>query len=125
MKYLLDTNIFIGAAKGYPAEANFLNKVIKKKQIIISPIVIGEFLANADIQEEESFKELISHFKVLPIDAEVAEVAAYYRKSSLKITRIHLLDCFLAAQTKIHGLTLVTNNKSDFPMKDIKVISPK
>jgi len=46
------------------------------------------------------------------------------RELDLKTKRVHLLDCFLAAQAKINKLTLVTHNKSDFPMKDIKVISP-
>lgn len=124
MKYLPDTNIFIGAAKGYLPEANFLGKAIKKGQIMISPIVVGEFLTNANAEEEQSFEELISRFDISPIDIEVARTASRYRKNSLKSTRTHLLDCFLAAQAKCHNLILVTNNKSDFPMKDIKIISP-
>jgi len=124
MKYLPDTNIFIGAAKGYLPEANFLSKAIEKEQIVISPIVVAEFLANADVMEEKSFEELISHFDILPINLNVAKLAAEYRKNSLKSTRVHLLDCFLAAQAKLNKLTLVTHNKADFPMKDIKVLSP-
>lgn len=54
----------------------------------------------------------------------VAKVAAEYRKQSFKTKRVHLLDCFLAAQAKINKLTLVTNNRSDFPMTDIKVVTP-
>lgn len=123
--YLPDTNIFIGAAKDHPAEAKFLSQAIKKKQITLSPVVIGEFFTNATPTAAESFKKIIFQFNVLPIDFEVAQLAAKYRKESLKSTRVHLLDCFLAAQAKIHNLTLVTNNKSDFPMKGIKIISPK
>lgn len=124
MQCLPDTNIFIKAAKGYLPEANFLSKAIKKKQIFISVVVVGEFLARAEAEEEKSFEELTAYFNVLPIDLEVAKIAAEYRKNSLKNTKVHLLDCFLAAQAKYHNLILVTNNKADFPMKDIKIVKP-
>lgn len=124
MQYLPDTNIFIKAAKGYSPESEFLNKIIKKKQIIISAIVMGEFLAKATKQEEKAFDNLLSELEIIPVDSKVAKIAAKYRKESLKIKRVQMLDCFLAAQAKLHNLTLVTNNKSDFPMRDIKVISP-
>lgn len=124
MKYLPDANIFIRAAKGDDVESDFLNTAIKKKQIVISTVVIAEFLVKAGEAEEKTFKELLSFFPIISIDSEVAQLAAQYRKESLKIKRVQMLDCFLAAQAKLKGLVLVTNNKSDFPMKDIKVISP-
>lgn len=124
MKYLPDANIFIRAAKGEPSESDFLNIAIKKKEMAISSVVIAEFLVKADNKEEKIFKELLSVFPVISIDAEVAKLAAQYRKESLKIKRAHLLDCFLAAQAKLHNLILVTHNKSDFPMRDIKLITP-
>lgn len=124
MQYLPDTNIFIRAAKGYSPESEFLDKVIQKRQIMISSIIVGEFLAKSTAQEEKTFEDLLNTFTILSIDIEVARVAAKYRKESLKVKRVQMLDCFLAAQAKLNNLTLVTNDKSDFPMKDIKVISP-
>lgn len=61
---------------------------------------------------------------ILEVNLEVARLAGEYRKKFLKKKRIQLLDYFLAAQAKLNNLILVTHNKSDFPMKDIKVISP-
>lgn len=124
MQYLPDTNIFIGAAKGYSSESEFLNKAIQKKQIMISVVVAAEFLTKAVLAEQEAFQRLLSEFAILNIDLASAKVAAEYRKTSFKTKRVHLLDCFLAAQAKINNLVLVTNNKTDFPMKDIKIISP-
>lgn len=124
MQYLPDTNIFIRAAKGYSPELEFLDKAIQKRQIVISSIVIGEFLAKATAQEGKAFENLLNEFTILPIDEEVAKIAARYRKESLKVKRGQMLDCFLAAQAKLKGLVLVTNNKPDFPMKDLKVITP-
>lgn len=124
MRYLPDTNIFIRASKGYSPEAEFLSRIIKKRQIVISTIVIGEFLAKTNKGEEKYFYDILSEFEIAAIDTKVAIIAAEYRRESLKNKRVHLLDCFLAAQAKLNGLVLVTNNKSDFPMKDIKVINP-
>lgn len=124
MQYLPDTNIFIRAAKGYSPESEFLDKAIQKRQIMVSTIVVGEFLAKATTQEEKTFENLLNTFTILSIDAEAAKIAAKYRKESLKVKRGQMLDCFLAAQAKLHNLTLVTHNKSDFPMKDIEVITP-
>lgn len=121
--YLLDTNVFILGLRGEEPEANVLKKAIQNNKLVISSVVVGEFLSKVTKQEAKSFYVLVDMFKVLSIDKEVAMVAADYRKTSLKTKRIHLLDCFLAAQAKINRLTLVTNNKSDFPMTDIKVIT--
>lgn len=124
MQYLPDTNIFIRAAKGYSPESEFLSKAVKKEQVVISAIVAAEFLAKANAVEQQAFEELLSKFMILGIDLGVVKMAAEYRRRSLKLKRVHLLDCFLAAQAKLNHLTLVTGDKTDFPMKDIKVITP-
>ncbi|MBI2338645.1 PIN domain-containing protein [Candidatus Daviesbacteria bacterium] len=123
-KYLPDTNIFIRTATGDESESHFLRTAIEKKQLVISVIVAGEFLAKAAPDEGQQFNKLLAQFKTLDIDIEVARQASLYRKESLKSTRVAIMDCFLAAQAKLNHLTLVTNNRADFPMKDIKVISP-
>lgn len=124
MKYLPDTNIFVLAAKGIPAQSRFLINAIKKGQVVISVVAVGEFLAQATTEEEKSFEGLLSELDILPVSLEVARMAAKYRKQSLKNKKVYMLDCFLAAQAKLYNLTLVTQNKADFPMKDIKIISP-
>lgn len=123
--YLPDTNIFILAFSDFDPANSFLQKIIKQGKICISAIVMAEFLAKASEKEANIFEQLVSRFGVLEVNAGVARISAEYRKQlSQKSRRNILIDCLLAAQAKVHNLTLVTNNKSDFPMKDIKVISP-
>lgn len=122
--YLPDTNVLILAAKAQEPDKSFIEKAIAKKEIYLSVITISEFLSQASNEEEEKLNALIEVFPTLTIDLETAKVAAEYRKKYLKKKRIQLLDYFIAAQAKLNKLTLVTNNKSDFPMKDIKVIRP-
>lgn len=121
--YLFDTNVLILGIKAKEPDKSFLKRAISKKQIYLSVISIGEFLSQASEEEERKLNELIG-FPVLSVDLETAQVAAEYRKKFLKTKRVQLLDYFIAAQAKLNNLTLVTNNKSDFPMKDIKIISP-
>lgn len=122
--YLPDTNIFIRGLRGNDPEAKFLSKAIASNKLAISIIVMAEFLSKAEGQGANSFRKLIAKFGTLPINEETAEVAAGYRKKSLKTKKVYLLDCFLAAQAKLNKLVLVTNNKSDFPMTDIRAITP-
>ena len=122
--YLPDSNIIIRAFKGYEPEASFIRRNIIDRSIKISVIVIAEFLVKANDEQAKRFNSVLEEFGSLPIDERIARAAGEYRKQFLrKTTRTFLLDCYLAAQAKLHNLTIVTNNRKDFPMKDINIIS--
>lgn len=123
--YLPDTNIFILGLKGSEPEASFISKGVSNNQLAISVIVVGEFFVRAGRKQTNIFEKFIAQLGTLSIDEDTARIAAEYRKQYVrKTTRTFLLDCFLAAQAKLHRLILVTNNVSDFPMRDIRVIAP-
>jgi predicted nucleic acid-binding protein len=123
--FLLDTNILILGLAGQSPEADVLRKVIEKDSLVFSPIVVAEFLTNASDSEKKVFNLLLSRFALITVDEQVARAAAMYRKKfSEKKKKVFLLDCFLAASCKINKLTLITNNTADFPMKDIKILTP-
>jgi len=122
--YLTDTNILILAIDGQEPEASFLRRAVKNNAVRLSVISVAEFLTGTGRVEQRAFEKLMLAFPPLIIDKDVARLAADYRKKSLKKTRVTLLDCLLAAQAKKHGLTLVTNNKADFPMRDILIMKP-
>lgn len=125
MKFLPDTNIFIRASHNENSESVFLKKIIAQDKLAISVIVIAEFFPQALPEEWKAFNRLLEFFEILSIDRRIAETAGEYRKEFLrKSKRIFIVDCFLAAQAKVYGFALVTNNKNDFPMKDIKIIPP-
>lgn len=126
LKYLLDTNILLEALWGKEPAASLVFKWIKNKQLILSPIVVGEIYAKASKEEKQKLELLISKFGVLPLDALIAKTAGEYRQKFLKKKKkVFLLDCFLAATAKIYNLTLVTRNISDYPMKDIRIFDPQ
>lgn len=123
--YLPDTNVFIRGLHGKEPDASFLKRVIEKNHCLISAVVVAEFLVSADHKAEEVFRTFMSKLVILSVDTSTAEIAAAYRKElKTKTKRVIIVDCFLAAQAKQHNLTLVTNNRADFPMKDIRIIAP-
>lgn len=122
--YLIDTNVLILAIAGKEPSASFLKRIISEKRGVLSVITIAEFLSKATTKEIKLFEKLLSIFDILDIDEDVARIAAGYRRVFLKISRVKLLDYLIAAQAKKNKLILVTNNVSDFPMKDIKIITP-
>lgn len=124
--YLPDSNVFILAFHGKEPEATFLRYVIEQRRMKISNIVLAEIYSKDIRSERGIIDELIMEFGYLEIDDKISRIAGEYRHESIKKSkRAFLIDCFLAAQAKVHNLVLVTNNKSDFPMKDIKIISPQ
>ena len=126
MMYLPDTNIFIRALYGSHPEAEFLQKAIQDQKVAVSVVTIAEFYPKAEKDERIIFNQLIEILSVIPVDTQVAKIAGDYRGKYLrKSKKVFLLDCLLAAQAKVHQLILVTNNRQDFPMKDIKVILPR
>lgn len=122
--YLVDTNILIPAIAQKEPDYSFLQKIISKNQLYLSVICIGEYLSKATVEEESEIDKLVQNFPPLSVDLNIARLAASYRKKFWKAKRILLLDYFLAAQAKLNDLTLVTHNKSDFPMRNIKIITP-
>lgn len=124
MKYLPDTNIFILGLKNHSPESDILK--FSAHKMALSVVVIAEFYPKASSQDLKIFDVISGKLPILNIDFEIAKQAGLYRKSQFqKKRKSYLNDCFLAAQAKLNNLTIVTNNKSDFQFKDIKVVSPK
>lgn len=124
-KYLLDTNIILEAFWGLEPTASMIKLWIEKGAIAISAVTVAEIVSKASKEEKEKLDLLISKFGVLPVDQVVAEIAGQYRQDfARKKKRVYLLDCFIAATTKLYNLDLVTRNVKDYPMADIKVINP-
>ena len=83
-------------------------------------------MIGAEDLEIIKLESLIENINLYDVNYEIAVQATEYRKDFLlKQKKVFLLDCMIAATAKVNNLTLVTVNKSDYPMKDIKVISPK
>lgn len=124
MTYLPDTNILIHALAGKDPYQTSVRAWINKNQLVLSSIVIAEFLSNATPDESRSFQKLLTICRTLPVDAAVAQHAAGYRKQFVeKKKKVWLLDCLIAATCKVYDVTLVTADKRDYPMQDMLIIT--
>ena len=123
--FIPDTNILIYAFAGKEPFASLLVGWVRKKTLALSVIAISEFIVGATDEETDRLNRLTESVVIYKIDYEICKLAAIYRKEFLrKKKQAFLLDCMLAATAKVHNLTLVTVNKADFPMKDIKILEP-
>ena len=124
MKYLPDTNVLIYALADKAPYANWLRKIIEDNKLVLSVITVAEFLSGANENEAILFKSITNKFEVLPVDFQVAQKAAEYKRNySKKTKKVWMADCLIAATCKIFGVTLATFNSKDYPMKDIEVIT--
>jgi predicted nucleic acid-binding protein len=59
-------------------------------------------------------------FRVLPVEREIAELAALYRADC----ETPYYDSLIAATAKVHGLTLATRNTAGFEGCGIEILNP-
>lgn len=106
---LLDSVIVIDHLNGIEAATRFLSEA--SYAAAVSAITRAEVLAGYDDGEAEPIAQLLDHFRQLPIDARVADLAA-------RLRRRHgwkLPDALQAAVANRHRLRLATRNTRDFP----------
>lgn len=122
--YLPDTNVLIYALSGRRPYSDWLTAWIKGNKLVLSAIVVAEFLSGAAKDEEIAFRILLENFEVLPVDSVVAQIGAEYRKKfKEKEKKIWLSDCLIAATCKVFGAVLVTFDKKDYPMEDVEIVT--
>jgi predicted nucleic acid-binding protein len=107
MKYLIDTVILIDHLNGINKATQWLSK---NKDSFISPITRAEVLTGADDDELHSIKLFLNTFKTLPIDNDIADLAAELRRKY----KLKLPDAIQAAAALINKVKLATRNTKDF-----------
>ncbi|BDT77431.1 MULTISPECIES: type II toxin-antitoxin system VapC family toxin [Polynucleobacter] len=119
LKYLLDTNIVIYVMKRKPLEVlKIFNK--NANRMAISTITLAELMYGAEKSQQvesnlNNIEDFVSHLEVLPYDINATQhygqIKAFLES---KGKPIGVNDIHIAAHARSHGLTLVTNNVSEF-----------
>ena len=121
MAYLIDTNIVIYYFNGLTDDESI--NTILADSFKISIITKIEFLGwgqfAADLQLQSKAKEFISHAAVLALTDTIAEQSILIRQQFKTKTP----DAIIAATALINGLTVVTNNTSDFSRLGVKTMA--
>ena len=130
--YLLDTNVVSELRKPKPHGA-VLQWIqgIANADLHISAVTIGEIQAGIELTREqdeskaaelEQWLELVSgSFNVVPMDALAFRVwARLMHRTSDTLYE----DAMIAATAKVHKLTVVTRNVTDFKSFGVSVLNP-
>lgn len=125
-RYLLDSTVVIRRLRG---EEDLLRKLL---HLSIAGHVLGTSCVNiaevergaraADRRRTASFLARLEFFETT---REAAERAGRYQAAfSAKGRTIHTPDALIAGTARAHGAVIVTDNVADFPMRDVRVVSP-
>ena len=119
IKFLLDSVILIDHLNGNRDATSYIYQ--HHDYCAISVITRAEVLVPYMGKTADPILRLLNSFPSLPIDADIADLAAGFRRTH----RWKLPDAFQAALAKQHSLTLVTRNTKDFPVVKYKwVVTP-
>ncbi|MBA2345840.1 MAG: type II toxin-antitoxin system VapC family toxin, partial [Rubrobacter sp.] len=85
--------------------------------LYISVISVAELFAGVKgDEEEESLKQLLLAFVVLPVTEKIARLGGLYRRDYKPSHGTGLADALIAATAEENGADLVTFNRRHFPM---------
>ena len=130
--YLLDTNVVSELRKPKPhgAVLAWLRQT-DEAQLHLSAVTLGEIQAGIELTREQDtakaqeleawLGQVAAAYNVLPMDA-----AAFRSWAQLMHRRSDTLveDAMIAATAKVHGLTVVTRNTSDFKLFGVPMLNP-
>jgi tRNA(fMet)-specific endonuclease VapC len=120
MKYLLDTNICIYLIKEKPPEVLARFTSLKPTQVFISAISVFELQYGVENSQTpkrnlSALDNFLRPMNILDFTTKEAKVAAKIRADlKRKGTPIGAYDLQIAATALAQGLTVVTNNTSEF-----------
>ncbi|MCX5964877.1 MAG: type II toxin-antitoxin system VapC family toxin [Cyanobacteria bacterium] len=121
MNYLIDTNIIIYYFNGLTDDETI--HTILADSFKISIITKIEFLGwgqfASDPESHSKAKEFISHATVFDLKNAIAEQTILLRQSF----KVKTPDAIIAATALVNGLTVVTNNTSDFNRLGVRTIA--
>jgi hypothetical protein len=130
--YLLDTNVISELRKPRPhgAVVAWL-EATPDAELHVSAITLGEIQAGIELTREQDASKaaaieawadlLASSYNILPMDARTFRVWAklMHRRSDTLYE-----DAMIAATARVHALTLVTRNVTDFVYFDVPLLNP-
>ncbi|MGE3703341.1 MAG: type II toxin-antitoxin system VapC family toxin [Hyphomicrobiaceae bacterium] len=134
MSFLIDTNIISEIRKGARCDARVAQwyASLEDDDLYLSVLVLGEIRkgielarprdpAKADVLEAWlSDVEAAFGDRILPVDRSVAD--QWGRMNAIR--PIPVIDGLLAAQARVHGLTLATRNDVDVEGLGARVLNP-
>lgn len=125
MILLLDTTVLIDALRLRNGRREFLAQMVRSGNgLATTAINVGEVYAGMRAGEGAKTEMFVSGLDCYDITAAVARRAGDLRSDWSRQGRtLSLADVMIAAVALEHSLTLVTDNRKDFPMAQLEFIA--
>lgn len=123
MRLLLDTSILIDLINNRRKRRELFAELNRQSNsFAITAINIAEIYSGALPTETEATATFLENFFSYDLNSATARQAGSLRRTWLaKGITLSLPDCLIAAVAIEHNLTLVTDNRKDFPMPELKL----
>lgn len=132
MRFLLDTNAISDIRRNRDARVRAWASQVDDARLYLSVLTIGEVrtgierLRSRDPAQADVFADWLAQLherfadRILPVNAAVAEEWGRLNAPSPRNT----VDSLIAATARIHAMTVVTRNTSDFANCDVQLLNP-
>ena len=121
MIVLLDTTVLIDVLRARLNRRHLLAELVENGHTLSTTAInIGEVYAGMRQGEETETEAFLSSLDCYPLTAMVARRAGSLKSSwAQKGQTLSLADMIVAATALEHGLTLMTDNRKDFPIREL------
>lgn len=114
-RLLIDTDVLIEYLRGRSEAVEYLESLTS--DLCISVISVAELFAGVrGDEEEQSLKQLLLAFVILPVTERTARLGGLYWRDYGRSHGTGLADALIAATSEENGTDLVTFNRRHFPM---------
>jgi len=132
LRFLLDTNAISDIRRNRDARVRAWASQVDDARLYLSVLTIGEVrtgierLRSRDPAQADVFADWLAQLherfadRILPVNAAVAEEWGRLNAPSPRNT----VDSLIAATARIHAMTVVTRNTSDFANCDVQLLNP-
>lgn len=122
-KFLVDTHEWISFFNKREHALHLILKLRKQGKIFSSILTVTELRAGWTNETAANFLQIFySHTKIVDVSLEIAELAGKFLKDyKAKGISLPTVDTLIAATAIVKDCQLVTRNKKDFPMKNLKL----
>lgn len=123
MNYLLDTDVAIDYFNLKGEYLEFIEELPRNIHLRISAVTLTELRTGWTQENARKYlPKVYDTFRIEDVTAEIAEQAGVWRqKYKIKGIQISTQDAIIAATAYIHNYYLLTRNKKDYPMKEVKL----
>jgi predicted nucleic acid-binding protein len=120
--FLLDTTVLIDVLRGRQDRRTLLAELAASGHTLVtSAMNLGEVYAGMRLEEEVQTELFLGTLESYPVTVSIARRAGKLKSVwARKGKTLTLADMIVAATAMEHGLTLMTDNRKDFPLLELE-----